>query len=396
MAKERENRIDLLRGLSLLLIFVGHANFTFSEAFQQARGFSDASEIFVLLAGVSAALAYYRPREAGWQASRPLRRAGRLYVVHLAMFATMALVAGLALVKGGRLGDTVVQSLYIADFWKDPLGFGGRALALAYMPGNLDILPMYVVLIAAAPLIFRLHDRSKVALAAVSVTVWLVSGLGHINLPNAASENGRWYFDPLSWQIIFVAGIVIGIRMKTGLSVLPYNRLVFRAAAAFALAAIPVNLLFHFGLVEPPLPVLYDAMISKTNSGILRLMNMMAILYLAWNLPLVKQAAAHPALALVCAAGRHSLPVFVLGVALSELATIAMLSVPDLPIVSQLAMAILGCAVQLMLAQRLAEKRRQPAALPPQTDRDVLKARIARLHETRLRAPRPSPLEHRP
>jgi hypothetical protein len=48
MNGERENRIDLLRGLSLLLIFIGHAEFTFSPTFQQSRGFCDASEIFVL------------------------------------------------------------------------------------------------------------------------------------------------------------------------------------------------------------------------------------------------------------------------------------------------------------------------------------------------------------
>lgn len=92
MNGERENRIDLLRGLSLLLIFIGHAEFTFSPTFQQSRGFSDASEVFVLLAGMSCALAYYRPY-ASLQLERPWKRALRLYFVHLILFAVMVTIS---------------------------------------------------------------------------------------------------------------------------------------------------------------------------------------------------------------------------------------------------------------------------------------------------------------
>ncbi|WP_376742649.1 OpgC domain-containing protein [Ensifer canadensis] len=52
MEKQRESRIDLLRGVALLLIFVSHSEFTFSGLVQHSRGFADASDMFVLLAGV--------------------------------------------------------------------------------------------------------------------------------------------------------------------------------------------------------------------------------------------------------------------------------------------------------------------------------------------------------
>ena len=88
----RENRIDLIRGLSLLMIFVGHANFVFSEVFAQARGFADASELFVLMAGMSAGLAYYAFGERFsvlGAARRTSRRALKLYGVHLALLALL-------------------------------------------------------------------------------------------------------------------------------------------------------------------------------------------------------------------------------------------------------------------------------------------------------------------
>ena len=57
----RDLRIDVIRGLILLVIFVNHmpGNIV-STAMPHNYGFSDAADIFVLLAGISAAFAYGR------------------------------------------------------------------------------------------------------------------------------------------------------------------------------------------------------------------------------------------------------------------------------------------------------------------------------------------------
>lgn len=348
MRGQRENRIDLLRGLSLLLIFIGHAQFTFSLTFQQSRGFCDASEMFVLLAGMSCALAYYRP-DAGLQLERPWKRAWRLYLVHLLLFAVMAIVCAIVI---GTFGQAALAT-EMTDFWQDPLYQGFQALTLSYMPGNLDILPMYVVLLLFAPFAFLLHDWSKGALMALSCLVWFGAGLGHINFPNEALEGHAWYFDPLSWQFIFVIGIYLGLRMKRGQSVLPYNRAVFAVAALFAVAAIPLNLAIHLGVLDSPFGDLHHQLVSKTNGGPLRIINVLAILYLAWNIPAVKAAADHPALRLLCFTGRHSLPVFSAGILLSFAAVVLMTLNPDMPLVLQLLLLAGGCALQLALGWRL-------------------------------------------
>ncbi len=352
MYGQRENRIDLLRGLSLLLIFIGHAEFTFSLTFQHSRGFSDASEIFVLLAGMSSALAYYRP-DAGLRLERPWKRAFRLYIVHLLLFAIMATIAAVAL----GVFDQSAWAVDMTDFWRDPFQHGLQALSLSYMPGNLDILPMYVVLLLFAPLAFLLHDWSKGALLGLSCLVWFIAGLGHINLPNAALEGHVWYFDPLSWQLIFVIGICLGVRMKRGQSILPYNGSVFAAAAVFAIAAIPINLAVHLGILEPPFGDLHHQLVSKTNGGPLRIVNVLAILYLAWNIPVVKTIADHPAMRLLCIAGRHSLPIFSAGVLLSFCAVVLMKINPEMPLVIQLLVLVTGCFIQLAIG-RILETRK--------------------------------------
>ena len=55
----RDHRIDFLRGLALVMIFINHIPGTAYESYTSRNfGFSDAAEGFVLISGISAALAY--------------------------------------------------------------------------------------------------------------------------------------------------------------------------------------------------------------------------------------------------------------------------------------------------------------------------------------------------
>ncbi|MGN7881804.1 OpgC domain-containing protein [Ensifer sp. 22460] len=353
MEKQRESRIDLLRGLALLLIFVGHSEFTFSGFVQHSRGFADASDVFVLLAGVSAALAYYRP-DGSIQFRRPWKRAFTLYLVHMLLFSVLASISGALFLAVGPTPWADMNS-----FWAAPYQHGAEALLLMYMPGNLDILPLYVVLLGLVPVVFWLHNRSQTILLCVSCSVWLASGIGHINLQNWALDSREWYFDPFSWQFLFIIGIVIGIGLKRSRPVLRYNRPVFAAAAIFAIAAIPINLAVYLGLADPPLGESYHQLVSKTNSGPLRILNVLAILYLAWNIRLVHFAANRPAFGPICAAGKHSLPVFSLGVLLIFVAKTLINTTANTALPVQVAMLVAGCLLQLAVAWWLEEHQRK-------------------------------------
>ncbi len=359
MLKERENRIDLIRGLSLLLIFVGHSNFVFSEGLQHSRGFADASELFVLLAGISASLAYY-PRTGVYvfgSSGKPLLRAGKIYFVHVGMLLCLLGFFGIGMAGGLPLFADASTTLGLDGFWSNPLGGIGSIFLLRYMPGSFDILPMYVILIAFVPFFFHLHDRSRALLFGLSVAVWLGAGFGHVNLVNTALPEGRWYFDPLSWQLIFLIGLAVGIRIKTGRPALPYNRAIFLAAAAFCLLAVPVNILFHFHFVEPPSEWLYRAMTTKTNDGILRLVNAVAIVYVLWNIDAFKRMANGALLQPICVIGRHSMPVFVTGLLLSDLMTVTMALVRSLTVAEQVLLMMAGLLLQLVLGQYLEARK---------------------------------------
>jgi hypothetical protein len=88
MSNGRDLRIDFFRGLALLFIFIDHvpnnglAHFTLRNF-----GFADAAEVFVLLAGFSAGLAYQRSFENdGFRAgaARVMDRVRDIYLWHMA------------------------------------------------------------------------------------------------------------------------------------------------------------------------------------------------------------------------------------------------------------------------------------------------------------------------
>src|SRR2546428_4903432 len=87
----RDLRLDLFRGLALLLIFLDHIpSNVVSWVTIRNYGFSDATEIFIFISGYTAAFVYGTAmRERGLLVSgaRILRRAWQIYVAHIFLFA---------------------------------------------------------------------------------------------------------------------------------------------------------------------------------------------------------------------------------------------------------------------------------------------------------------------
>lgn len=388
MKAPREARVDLIRGLCLLLIFVGHAQFSFSAFVQNGRGFSDASEIFVLLAGFSCAMAYGRigadGRAGEARAGGSWRRAGTIYAVHIGLVAGLMGLAAAGASIFGR--EAALSTLRIPPEASLGLDFV-RALMLAFMPGELDILPLYVVLLLGFPLAAALHRRSARLLLGASLALWFVAGALRLNLPNAAAAEGHWYFSPLSWQFVFAIGLVLGWRAKRGLDPLPFRRPLLLAALAFAVAAVPAGLALHFAVLGPDLAqgAIVRALAGKTHAGPLRLLNAMAILYVLWHWPLfsrwVRSATAGP----ILAAGRNSLPVFALGLVLSTgLAAIPALGIA-VPLPVQVGLCLAGIAAQLAFGVWRQGRRTVRAAATP-----LMKVMPRSAHTSRLDADRAS------
>lgn len=343
----REARIDLLRGVCLLLIFVGHCDLFLSDAFQHSRGFSDAAEFFVLLAGMSAGLAYYRPSISLIEQAVPVWR--RLRVIYGTHILVSLVFASAALLNSRAAWLQIRDGQYdsFAHIGDHPIYFLTHLVDLSFAPGELGILPLYCVLLGILPMLIVLRARwGETIVLSVSVLAWTVAGLTRINLPNVAAMTGHWYFDPLSWQLLFVLGFCLGVRMRQGEAILPMRRDLFTICVAFLAISIPLELLFHFEVFFSLDSHIYHALASKTMLGPLPLVHVCAAVYVLWNLEVIKRTLSVRWLRPFCVLGRNSLPVFVCGLFAATVINALLTLQSHISVALHLLLLAIGIAIQ--------------------------------------------------
>ncbi len=374
--RSRDVRLDVLRGLALLIIFIDHIpGIVFSGMTPQAFGYADAAEAFVIIAGLSAYQAYNsKLAQAGFvRGSLPiLNRVWQLYVTHLAL---VMLVAGIAAYAARRFSDpNYMEALGLDVFLADPALAIVGVMTLTFLPNFLDILPLYMVVLSALPLVLlalRVHWLLPLTL---SFGLYVLAQVTGLNLPNIQASR-VWFFNPLAWQFIFVAGVVLAHLSATGRLDGLFRRrrlvasitLLAAAYAMFSLVSVApwrqIPDLANLRLIDPAdLPVA-----DKTNISPLRLLDGLAKVWLiAVLIPRDAMWLAAWPLRMMAVAGRQSLPVFVMGLVLSTVAGVIVRETGfDLWIQAAVAMfgmgLMIGFAVLLDWQVRMS-KRDAPAA----------------------------------
>ncbi len=317
----RDPRVDLMRGLALLSIFVDHiprnrlADFTL-----QNFGFSDAAEVFVLLAGFSATHAYNTVFERqGLRVGlrRVFLRCLQIYGVQVALLlATLVFVGLWEKIYG--IPSVILEPL-LRDGWKGAL----RGVSLRALPAYLDILPLYILLLAAFPVIRFGLARSVGSTLVASAMLYAAANLWHLNLRNIVdpADTAHWYFDPFTWQFLFVLGCGLAIASRQGRPLMSRPPIALRTLC-WAYVAGAFLVLDAWKLWPPPLPG--DFYGTSPLLGILgnepktyvspwRLCDVLALAYLVLTSAGMTRIAAWPVLRPVVACGRNSLPVFALG-----------------------------------------------------------------------------------
>src|SRR6202166_3512885 len=206
VAGERELRLDLFRGLALWLIFIDHLPPNFLTWLTiRNYGFSDATEIFIFISGYTAAFVYGRAmQEAGFvvATARILRRVWQIYVAHVFLFTIF--LAEISYVATSFENPLYSEEMGIMDFLKQPDVTIVQALLLRFRPVNMDVLPLYIVLMLFLPVILWLMKwRADVTLA-LSAILYAVTW--EYDLYLSAYPNGYWAFNPFAWQLLFVFG----------------------------------------------------------------------------------------------------------------------------------------------------------------------------------------------
>jgi hypothetical protein len=307
---ERELRLDLFRGLALWLIFIDHLPPNLLTWFTiRNYGFSDATEIFIFISGYTAAFVYGRAMlESGFvvATARILRRVWQIYVAHVFLFTIF--LAEISYVATSFENPLYSEEMGIMDFLKQPDVTIVQALLLRFRPVNMDVLPLYIVLMLFLPVILWLMKwRADVTLA-LSVALYAVTWQYDLYL--SAYPNGFWAFNPFAWQLLFVFGAWCALGGARRMSRVLSSRVTLWISAAYLFFAFCVTLTWY-------LPQL-SFLINKTDLDVLRFAHFLALAaitvrFLPKDWPGLKSIWLRPLI--LC--GQHSLEIFCLGVFLA-------------------------------------------------------------------------------
>lgn len=363
--RPRDERLDLFRGLTMLIIFVAHLPANSWNAWIPARfGFSSGAELFVFCSGIASALAFggvFVRRGLGLGTARIAYRIWQVYWAQIGLvLALIVLAAGLDHVLG--LAELARQ---FPPLLADPATALLGIATLTWQPDYLDILPMYLVILALVPAMMlarRLHAALPFLIAAALYTaVWAFG----INLPGNPWSGAGWFLNPFAWQFIFFIGFFIGMKW------LPVPRLGDRrllvVTALFLLLSVPLSfwgILEHWRLAQATRDLLIPAN-EKTDLHILRVLHFLALAYLVLSLiepwrDRLDRGAGH----LLILIGRQSLAAFLASAMLARLlGTIADMAGRGEPVVALL--NLVGFALILAAALMVGWFKSTPWAGPP-------------------------------
>jgi hypothetical protein len=239
--KGRDPRLDFFRGSAMFIIFIAHCRGNILWNYIPARfGISDAANMFVFLSGMAAAIAFGGTFVSrGWLIGslRILYRCLQLYTAQLGMFFVTAMVV----TAGTRIfGDTdYIAVSQLQRFFSDPQGALIGLFTLTYVPHYLDILPLYIVVLAMVPAVMILARLSPFLAMAASILLYAAAWAFGINFPANADDQSMWFFDPFAWQLIFFTGFAL----RRGWIKVPLDsRILFWGSVAVLLAGLAISL----------------------------------------------------------------------------------------------------------------------------------------------------------
>lgn len=346
----RDTRIDVLRALALVTIFVNHVPGNIYENLTHKNfGFSDAAEAFVLLSGLAAGMAYggkFKPGARLVTTLKAWRRAGVLYVTHvMTTMATIAIFA-LAALHFGTPG--LLEEINLGPLMQDPARALAGIVTLGHQLGYNNILSMYAAVLLMLPAFLLIGRHSLSLMLGLSGAIWLASGWFGLAPPNYPGE-GVWFLNPLSWQFLFLIGVAgsMHARRTDGLRLHPWLVIAALVYVSLAFAWVRIPLWgIDTSLGMPAVLTGFD----KTYLSLPRLLHVLALATLIVSIPslsnLFRIQGGHPLAVL----GKHSLPVFIAGTLLAMAAQVMQFVHPDGSIVFDTVLIATGVALQFALA----------------------------------------------
>lgn len=326
LAPARDLRVDFIRGLALIFIFIDHNSFDWlTKLTLQRFSLLDAAEVFFFLSGYSSAFAYGRVlRSGGFGActKKALRRCSQLYLAEAFLFGAVLSIILLASHFGVGLPWSFAHYFrdLRAETTVDTLTLRGSEPLL-----GLGLLPVYIVFIALTPLALRALDNRRALVISLSAGLYLVTQIASLPALAGYWPFRIWYLNPFAWQSVFVAGLTLGHRKlhNPQLATTVSLKLVVAAVGGLVVVAFLRNAasdvvagLLHTRALKELIPTPFP-LTGKHNLELLRLVNLVFWLILLASVNPYHQFFKKRLARIIVVCGQNSLAVYCVGVILN-------------------------------------------------------------------------------
>lgn len=204
------NAVDFWRGFALVTIFINHVpGLVYERLTHRNISISDSAELFVFLAGWSLGLMVASFGQTYHPARLFVRLGGRAIRIYAAQIlissVALALLAVTALVFDNPL---ILEWHNAAAVFQEPQVTHIGLVLLTHQLGYFDILPLYVVLMVLAPGLGIVDRYLRPMLVPLSLSLYFAALIVPFTAPTWPVP-GQWFFNPFTWQAVFVLGFVL-------------------------------------------------------------------------------------------------------------------------------------------------------------------------------------------
>ena len=271
----RDLRIDLVRGIALLILFSDHIRGNIVARYTpMAVGLSDMSEVFVLLSGYSCGISYGRrlDKNGFWSCvNRAWTRAGQIYAVKL-------LVTAMALVILVFVANWVTPSFFGIPWSMQLVQQHPLETLIEFELFRLElfqffVLALYIPFLIVLPVGVVGISKSPLAVFVASALVYVGAQLFAETITLPEPWRGAMFFNPFAWQFLFFSACNFAMmNEKSGARLRPPLVL-----AILAMLVVSVAVVAHWQCGIPR-----NSLTDKRNLGCVRVVHVVAVIIAGW------------------------------------------------------------------------------------------------------------------
>jgi hypothetical protein len=362
----RDVRLDLFLGIANWSLFLDHiphniVNWITIRNF----GFSGAADAFIFISGYSASIVYANimlERGTVVGATRVFKRAWQLYAAYIVLFAIYIVIIGD--VAARYAAPDIFYEFNIAGLLDQPIRIIGHGLLLQSRALNVDVLQLYVMLMACFPAVLWMMLRKPGLTMAGSIALYFAARTFEWNL--SSYPDGVWYFNPFCWQLLFVFSAwcaLGGSKERWSFLRSPILLNLGIAYLIFALVMTMAGRFPEFGTMFPSW--LFDAFNpnDKTNLAPYRFLHFVVIAFLVTRFVSKDwRGLQWPIFQPLIICGQQSLSVFCVGVFLSFAGRLV-LTTSSGSLMAQVFVSVSGIAIMTLVACYISWSKRQDRPL---------------------------------